>query len=100
MKSDLIFRYLIAKDKGPAARSALQWLRGEQADISYELADMETANVLAKKHGFKFKELLRTAYLKPMGVSLGLMFAQQFSGINAVMFYSVSIFRVSKKCIH
>jgi hypothetical protein len=25
-----------------------------------------------------------------MGVSLGLMFFQQFSGINAVMFYSVS----------
>ena len=55
---------------------------------------METANVLAKKNKFKFKELFRMAYFKPLGISMGLMFAQQFSGINAVMFYSVSIFRV------
>ena len=34
------------------------------------------------------------AYFKPLAISMGLMFAQQFSGINAVMFYSVSIFRV------
>ena len=33
-------RYLIAQDKGAEARSALQWLRGEDADISMELADM------------------------------------------------------------
>ena len=85
---------MIAQDKGVEARSALQWLRGEEVDISYELADMETANVLSKKQEFKIKELFRSAYLKPLGVSLGLMFAQQFSGINAVMFYSVSIFRV------
>ena len=92
---NLFFRYLIAQDKGPEARSALQWLRGVDVDISYELADMETANVLSKKQEFKIKELFRSAYLKPLGVSLGLMFAQQFSGINAVMFYSVSIFRVN-----
>ena len=90
----MYFRYLIAQDKGLEARSALQWLRGQDSDISNELADMETANVIAKKNQFKFKELFKTAYLKPMGISLGLMFAQQFSGINAVMFYSVSIFKV------
>ena len=55
---------------------------------------METANVLAKKNSLKLKELFKPAYLKPMGISIGLMFFQQFSGINAVMFYSVSIFRV------
>ena len=88
-------RYLIAQNKGPEARSALQWLRGQNVDISFELADMETANILSKKQAFKIKELFKSAYLKPLGVSLGLMFAQQFSGINAVMFYSVSIFRVS-----
>ena len=86
---------MIAQNKGPEARSALQWLRGQNVDISFELADMETANILSKKQAFKIKELFKSAYLKPLGVSLGLMFAQQFSGINAVMFYSVSIFRVS-----
>ena len=90
----LLFRYLISKGKGVEARSALQWLRGPGIDISYELADMETANVLNKKNKFKFKELFSMAYFKPLAISMGLMFAQQFSGINAVMFYSVSIFRV------
>jgi len=86
-------RYLISKGKGVEARSALQWLRGPGIDISYELADMETANVLNKKNKFKFKELFSMAYFKPLAISMGLMFAQQFSGINAVMFYSVTIFR-------
>ena len=90
----LLFRYLISKGKGVEARSALQWLRGPGIDISYELADMETANVLNKKNKFKFKELFSMAYFKPLAISMGLMFAQQFSGINAVMFYSVTIFRV------
>ena len=85
---------MISKGKGVEARSALQWLRGPGIDISYELADMETANVLNKKNKFKFKELFSMAYFKPLAISMGLMFAQQFSGINAVMFYSVSIFRV------
>ena len=58
---------------------------------------METANVLNKKNKFKFKELFSMAYFKPLAISMGLMFAQQFSGINAVMFYSVSIFRVMHK---
>ena len=84
---------MIAQNKGPEARSALQWLRGQSVDISFELADMETANILSKKQAFKIKELFKSAYLKPLGVSLGLMFAQQFSGYNAVLFYSVSIFK-------
>ena len=61
----------------------------------YFLADMETANILARKNQVKFKELFNLAYFKPLGVSIGLMFIQQFSGINAVMFYSVSIFEVN-----
>ena len=56
---------------------------------------MENANIIAKKNQIKFSELFSVSYLKPLGISLGLMFIQQFSGINAVMFYSVSIFKVS-----
>ncbi len=83
------------QDKASQARSSLQWLRGEKYDITLELAEMEKANVLAKRNRLKLRELFSSAYLKPLGVSMALMFAQQFSGINAVMFYSVSIFRVN-----
>jgi len=41
------------------------------------------------------KDLLGKTYLKPLLASLGLMFFQQFSGINAVIFYMVSIFEMS-----
>jgi len=38
-------------------------------------------------------ELLKLNNLKPLSISLGLMFFQQFSGINAVIFYTVQIFK-------
>ncbi len=38
-------------------------------------------------------------YVKPLAISMGLMFFQQFSGINAVMFYSVNIFRLAGSSI-
>ena len=85
------------QDKAAGARLALQWLRGPHADITSELADMEQATIQARKHRLRLKEILSLAYVKPLAVSMGLMFTQQFSGINAVMFYSVSIFRVGNQ---
>ncbi|CAM6031837.1 unnamed protein product, partial [Sphagnum compactum] len=38
-------------------------------------------------------ELLKRNNLKPLLISLGLMFFQQMSGINAVIFYTTSIFK-------
>ena len=37
-------------------------------------------------------DLLKGYVWKPLGISMGIMFFQQFSGINAVIFYTVSIF--------
>lgn len=39
------------------------------------------------------KDLLKGSILKPLGISMGLMFFQQFTGINAMVFYTVSIFK-------
>ena len=40
-----------------------------------------------------FSAILRdTSLLKPLSISVALMFFQQFSGINAVVYYSVTIF--------
>lgn len=39
------------------------------------------------------KELLKGSVLKPLGISLGIMFFQQFTGINAMVFYTVGIFQ-------
>lgn len=38
-------------------------------------------------------------FYKPLALSLGLMFFQQFSGINAILFYQTSIYEASVKSI-
>ena len=53
--------------------------------------DIELSVQMATKSQLKLSDILRKEYVKPMLVSLGLMFFQQFSGINAVMFYSVRV---------
>ena len=87
------FRYLIAQDKGLEARFSLQWLRGPDYDITMELSSMESMAIMARKNKLNINELFSASYLKPFIVSSGLMLFQQLSGINAVMFYSVSIFK-------
>jgi facilitated trehalose transporter len=46
-----------------------------------------------KKHKIQPKELLKGSVLIPLSISLGIMFFQQFTGINAMVFYTVSIFK-------
>ena len=46
-----------------------------------------------KKEKIQFRELLKGSVLKPLGISLAIMFFQQFTGINAMVFYTVNIFK-------
>merc|ERR1711894_454023 len=41
------------------------------------------------------KDLLKPQNLKPLLISILLMFGQQFSGMNAIMFYGVTIFKAA-----
>lgn len=93
-------RYLLNKGKDRECQAALQWLRGDKQDIARELHDMERANILMKKTKLRANELFQPCHVKPLMISIGLMFFQQFSGINAVMFYSVSIFELAGSSIN
>lgn len=86
-------RYLLTLRKRRESRHSLAFLRGRSADVESELKELEES--LGRLVGsaswlevFSQKEI-RT----PLLLSLGVMFFQQFSGINCVMFYSETIFR-------
>lgn len=90
-------RWFVSRGKEPQARKALQWLRGREADIEPELKGIMKSHAEAERHQSQniARELLQRNNLKPLAISLGLMLFQQFSGINAVIFYAQSIFKES-----
>ncbi|EDV20428.1 uncharacterized protein TRIADDRAFT_38377 [Trichoplax adhaerens] len=84
-------RYLLAKGKRPMAIKQLKWLRGSHADINTELYDIE--NNLDNGQKMHFSEFKNPVLFKPLLISIGLMIFQQFSGINAVLFFCTYIFK-------
>ncbi|CAG2053945.1 unnamed protein product [Timema podura] len=86
-------RWFISKNNHKKARIALQWLRGKDADIEDELSAIERTHMESEKNAGTLLDLLTKNNLKPLAISIGLMFFQQLSGINAVIFYTVQIFQ-------
>lgn len=88
-------RWYVSRGREERARRALQWLRGKQADVEPELKGIVKSHCEAERHASQnaIFDLLKRSNLKPLAISLGLMFFQQLSGINAVIFYTVSIFK-------
>lgn len=91
-------RFLISKNKEEESRQSLQWLRGSKTNIDKEfhelkknLQDEESEESALES----LKMLFSINHLKPMGIVLGLMAFQQWSGINAVIFYTTKIFTES-----
>ncbi|KAH8297115.1 hypothetical protein KR044_005084, partial [Drosophila immigrans] len=83
--------YLVQKDKTEKAEKSMKWLRGKDADFS---ADMNNMVADAKKEKPKVLEgMLRRGSIMGLIISITLMFFQQFTGINAIIFYATSIFK-------
>ncbi|XP_055333598.1 solute carrier family 2, facilitated glucose transporter member 1-like [Paramacrobiotus metropolitanus] len=75
------------------AKKALEFFQGS-ADVAYELEQMEEEHLASKDMPtVTIPELFRDRFLrKIIIICIMVMLSQQFSGINAVMFYSTSIF--------
>ncbi|EDO32615.1 predicted protein [Nematostella vectensis] len=85
-------RWLIAKKKETRARKTLLWLRGPDYDIDKELCEIK-ASIDTQNQRFSLKEFKNPSLLRPFLISMSLHFFQQFSGINAFMFYCATIFQ-------
>ncbi|CAI8614142.1 unnamed protein product [Vicia faba] len=86
-------RWLAKKGCAKDFVAALQILRGKDADISQEAAEIQdyitSLELLAKP---KMLDLFQRRYLRSLTIGIGLMICQQFGGINGVSFYTSSIF--------
>lgn len=78
------------------AESCLYWLRGYDYNVKAELSRIE-AIVIADEaqEGQFWSNILQPGVYKPLMIGVSLMVLQQVCGINAALFNSVEIFRMS-----
>ncbi|KAJ0770576.1 putative major facilitator, sugar transporter, major facilitator superfamily [Helianthus annuus] len=86
-------RWLAKNGRWKDSESALQKLRGKNAGIFEEAAEIrdytETLHQLSETGVF---DLFQPEYTRSLIVGVGLMVLQQFGGVNAIAFYANSIF--------
>lgn len=88
--------WLMNRKQKPEATMAITILRGDSYDPSEELAEIQRQAEQAASRKSSIFDLIRTrAAKKALLASLGAMFFQQMSGVNAVIFYTVTIFQAS-----
>ncbi|CRL04571.1 CLUMA_CG017640, isoform A [Clunio marinus] len=85
--------YLVRREKNQEASKAFKWLRGDQYDPAEDIAELQNENEEQKANNLSIAEALgRKTSVRGLVISFGLMFFQQMSGINAVIFYTTDIF--------
>merc|ERR1719209_1074048 len=86
--------HFISKGEDAAAREALEWLRGTNR-VDQEFYQIKRSLDESAQLSAGLGDLVPSPNLAPFIVSLMLMFGQQLSGMNAVMFYCVDIFKAA-----
>lgn len=79
------------KGKEIEAVKSLKRFRGDDFDTTSEIADLQKEEDQRKSQNVR-EALKQKSSKKAMLISFGLMFFQQLSGINAVIFYMTTIF--------
>ncbi|KAK8736027.1 hypothetical protein OTU49_005188 [Cherax quadricarinatus] len=87
--------FLLSKGKEEQAAAALQFFRGKDGNIQTELDMMRQSLEDARRNKASIRILTKPYIFKPLMISLSLMFFQQFSGINPVLFNLTTIFHDS-----
>lgn len=100
--SNVFVRQVHRKQESEAI-AAIHWLRGSHFDASLEINDIQSQRyqlMAVGDDGFShnkmsvWKSFRQPATVRALVIMLGIMFFMQASGVNAVLFYSTSIFQV------
>ena len=90
--------YLLTERKYEAARTSLEFLRGH-AYIENELAEIQESVEDSARTRATASDLLKPQNLKPLLISILLMFGQQFSGMNAIMLSAQALVPYGSKVV-
>jgi SP family facilitated glucose transporter-like MFS transporter 8 len=96
--------WLLTQNRLKEAEEAFLWLRGTSPDAAGELEGLmkkheitkkeENANNVENKFLTKLKiNMEKPEFYKPLGIILLCFFVMQFSGVNSVAFYTVSLMK-------
>ncbi|KZC13066.1 Facilitated trehalose transporter Tret1 [Dufourea novaeangliae] len=85
--------FYLAKEKEESAMKSMRFFRGPNVDIGPEIEAFKEQVRESKRQQVTITTFLEKPVLKTLGVAIGLMFAQQFSGINAIIFFGETIFK-------
>jgi SP family facilitated glucose transporter-like MFS transporter 8 len=87
--------YFIAENREEDALKSFKWLRGEIYNPANEIAELKFENEENRNRTTSIREVLgKRATKHALFIGFGLMFFQQASGINVVLFYATFIFKV------
>jgi len=84
--------HLVYSGRVEEAEQSLLWLRGDNADMSAELATIQVNIRRGREQGSGCRSVLLPQLLKPVLLTSTLMFFNRFSGIVPFNFYAVTIF--------
>ncbi|CAL1261333.1 unnamed protein product [Larinioides sclopetarius] len=93
-------RWLMAQKRRGEAKNAIIFLQGKSYDAEDECVKMEDDINSQPKGNVKLNEFKSPTLYKPFILSIALMFFQQFSGVNAVLFYTAKIFKSAGSSIN
>ncbi|XP_060533871.1 facilitated trehalose transporter Tret1-like isoform X2 [Cylas formicarius] len=87
--------WLAKKGCSAGAETSFRWLRGGSEESQRELDIMLTNQKNHVERNLTPKSFLVPEFLKPLGILTMLLVVSQWSGINAVNFYSVSLMKTA-----
>ena len=83
------------KDDLDRAAKSLEWLRGSLYRADSELEQIKTRIREDSAQELRFADLFQPWAYKPILIGVAMMVFQQFSGLNAALFYAVEILQVA-----
>lgn len=83
---------LVARGKPEKGKAALKKIRGV-SDVDVEYEEVVATCEQAKQCKHAFRDLSKPASIPPLIIAIMLQIFQQFTGINAIMFYAPVLFQ-------